>query len=360
MTTFADHLTAARATFHDWLAERDRSARLVVFCHFDADGLAAGALFGRGLERLGFEDAHVVPSGRWENAFSSPSAAERLRALDPAALVVTDLGVNAAGVLDGVPTCYVDHHRPEGTPPGAVISGYDWEPIPCSAWLAFDLLLAETDIDDLLWIAAVGILSDLGDKAPWPRLAEAKKRHTAKWLKEAVVLTNAARRASTFDPRTPLHLLMTGDGPKALSEGAGSDTLAAYRAEVNGELQEARKAAPVFSASEPFALVRLDSACQVHPLIAQQWRGRLKEYAVIAANTGYRPGLVAFSTRTARPDLVLPEIFQSVDVGDAYADDFGHGHDAASGGHLPPAVFNDLLDALGFPAEAHVSENGGG
>jgi single-stranded-DNA-specific exonuclease len=25
------------------------SVRIVVFCHFDADGLAAGALFGRGL-----------------------------------------------------------------------------------------------------------------------------------------------------------------------------------------------------------------------------------------------------------------------------------------------------------------------
>jgi single-stranded-DNA-specific exonuclease len=360
MTDFADGLAAARAAFHGWIAARDKSERLVVFCHFDADGLAAGALFGRGLGRLGFDDVRVVPSGRFENAFFSDSVRERLRALDPAVLVVTDLGVHAAGVLDGVPTCYVDHHRPEGEPHGAVISGYDWDPIPCSAWLAFDLLSARVDVDDLLWIAAVGVLSDLGDKAPWPRLAEAKKRYTAKWLKEAVVLTNAARRASTFDAGTPLHLLMTGDGPKALSEGEGSERLAASRAEVNAELAEARRAAPVFSETEPFALVRLRSACQVHPLIAQQWRGRLSTYAVIAANTGFRPGLVAFSTRTARRDLVLPEIFQGIDVGSAYADDFGHGHDAASGGHLPPSAFNRLLDALGFPAEAHVSEDADG
>lgn len=354
MTDFADHLAAARQTFHGWLEDRDRSARLVVFCHFDADGLAAGALFGRGLERLGFEDVEIVSSGRSENAFFTASVKERLRALNPAALIVTDLGVNEAGVLSGVPTCYVDHHRPEGMPEGAVISGYDWDPIPCSAWLAFDLLDAETDVDDLLWIAAVGTLSDLGDKAPWPRLAKAKKRYTAKWLKEAVVLTNAARRASTFDAGTPLHLLLTGDGPKALSDGPGSEKLAAYRKEVNAELSEARRAAPVFSQSEPFALVRLDSPCQVHPLIAQQWRGRLPKYAVIAANTGYRPGLVSFSTRTARRDLVLPAIFQSIDLGPEYADDFGHGHDAASGGTLPPAAFNALLGALGFPAEAHV------
>lgn len=357
MPSLADALPTARDAFRAWLAARDPGQRLVVYCHFDADGLAAGALFGRALPRLGFEHVEVVPSGRWENAFLSPEATERLAARDPAALVVTDLGVHESGVLDGVPTLYVDHHRPEGLPPGTIVSGYTWAPIPCSAWLAYDLLAAETDVDDLLWIAAVGVLSDLGDKAPWPRLAEAKKRYTAKWLKEAVVLTNAARRASTFDPETPLRLLMTGEGPKALSEGPGSERLATYRKEVAAELAEARKAAPAFSETEPFALVRLHSSCQVHPLIAQQWRGRLPRYAVIAANTGYRPGVVAFSARTARADLSLPEIFQAVDLGPAFAayeNDYGHGHDAASGGHLPPDAFDRLLDRLGFPSSAHV------
>ena len=359
---------AAQSAFRDWLDARDRAAPLVVFCHFDADGLAAGALFGRVLPRLGFERVTVVPSGRDENAFLSDSAAERLGALSPAALIVTDLGVHEAGVLDAIPTLYVDHHRPEGAPPGVVISGYGWDPIPCSAWLAFDLLdaLPEADLDDLLWIAAVGVLSDLGDSAPWPRLAEAKKRYTAKWLKEAVVLTNAARRASTFDPQTPLALLLSGDGPKALSEGPGSDQLAAYRTEVNRELREARRVAPAFSERDPetdiapeglrFALLHLDSPCQVHPLIAQQWRTRLPKYPVIAANRGYLPGTVAFSTRTARDDVSLPALYQSIDLGTEHADRFGHGHDAASGGHLPPAAFNRLLDALGFPASAHLPD----
>lgn len=354
-TPYDEAIVGAREAFRDWLGARDPSARLVVFCHFDADGLAAGALFGRGLARLGFSDVRVVSSGRAENAFFSPEASRRLAALEPAALVVTDLGVNAAGVLKGVPTLYVDHHRPEGLPAGTVVSGYGWDPIPCSAWLAHDLLAGEADVEDLLWIAAVGVLSDLGDKAPWPRLAEAKKRYTATRLKEATVLTNAARRASRFDAETPLALLLEGDGPEALTEGPGSERLAVYRAEVNAAMAEARKAAPVFSATEPFALVRLHSACQVHPLLAQQWRGRLPRYAVIAANTGYRPGGVAFSTRTARTDLSLPAIYRAIDLGPAHADAFGHGHDAASGGHLPPEAFNRLLDALGFGPEAHVS-----
>ncbi|MDF1503008.1 hypothetical protein [Roseisolibacter sp. H3M3-2] len=352
-------LDEARASAGRFLAGRPADARLVVYCHFDADGLAAGALFGRALPRLGFTDVRVVPSGRAESAFSDDARA-RLRALAPDALVVTDLGVRADGVLPGVPTLYVDHHQPDGMPadPAAlVVTGYGWHPIPCSAWLAYELLapLAEEagrPIDDLLWLGAVGTISDLGEKAPWPRLEEARKRWTAKWLKEAVVLTNAARRASAFDVETPLALLMTADHPRALAEDVahGADRLAAYRAEVNAALAEARKAAPAFAAGGgPWALLRLHSGCQVHPLIAQQWRGRLPNHAVIAANTGYLPDAVAFSARTARRDLDLPALLRATGVGDG-SGRFGHGHDQASGGHLAPAAFATLLERLGFDA----------
>ena len=112
---------SATAAFFEPFTPTDH---LVVFCHFDADRLAAGALFGRGLKRLGFTNVSVVPSERGESAFSE-SARDRLGALEPAGLVVTDLGVNKVGVLPGVPTLYIDHHQPGGTPEDAVIvSGY--------------------------------------------------------------------------------------------------------------------------------------------------------------------------------------------------------------------------------------------
>ena len=365
----ADAFPEAVHTFKQWLGAAPRGGRCVVLCHFDADGLAAGALFGRGLPLLGFEDVVVVPSGRDESAFSDGARA-RLAALEPAALVVTDLGVNEAGTLEetGVPVLYVDHHRPSGAPQTAyVVSGYDWDPIPCSAWLAYDLLeAAEPNVDEMReldWIAAVGVLSDLGGKAPWPRLADAKRRHTAKWLKEASVLTNAARRASTFQADAALDLLLRLDGPRDLAEAPAAAPLWAARDEVKREVAEARKAAPVFSERDVevpdvpdglrFALVTVDSACQVHPLIAQQWRTRLPAYPVICANVGYLDGLVAFSTRAARDDVRLPRLYQSIDT-PGWNGRWGHGHDQASGGHLPPDVFNRVLDALGFSEDAHV------
>ena len=107
------------------------------------------------------------------------------------------------------------------------------------------------------------------------------------------------------------------------------------------------------TATQPWALVPLDSPCQIHPLIAQQWRGRLADRVVIAANRGYLPGIVAFSARTARRDLVLPELLRAVDIGPV-GPEFGRGHDQASGGQLPTAQFNRLVDALGFDERARA------
>ncbi len=357
-------LTEARAAARHFFETLPRSARVVVFCHFDADGLAAGAVAGRALPRLGFADVRVVPSGRGESAFGEAARA-RLSDLAPDALVVTDLGVSAAGVLPDVPTLYVDHHQPTGepAPPAVVVSGYGWEPVPTSAWLMWELLAepcaeAGAPIDDLLWVAAVGAMSDLGEKAPWERLPAVRKRFTAKWLKEAVALVNAARRASAFDVSTPLAVLMAADDPRALADPAspGADRLAAYRAEVSAALAEARKRAPVFAGgASPWALVPLDSPCQIHPLIAQQWRGRLPRHAVMGANRGYLPDLVAFSCRTVRPELNLPRLLRgAVDLGPLNAQ-FGNGHDQASGGHLPPAPFGRLLAALGFDGRARAA-----
>lgn len=348
-------LADARASLAAFLDTLPKAGRIVVLCHFDADGLAAGAVLGRALPRLGFQDVHVVPTGRGESAFS-PEARGRLRLLEPAALIVTDLGVHEDGVLHDVPTAFIDHHRPAGEPPGTVVvSGYGWDPIPASAWLAFELLRPLADIDDLDWVAAIGTMSDLGDNAPWPALPAIRKRHTTKWLKEAVVLVNAARRASAFDIATPLRMLMEATDPRQVSqdEKLGASRLHSYRSEVFAELQQARRHAPVFSTTGPYALVRMHSGCQVHPLIAQQWRSRLPKYGVIAANTGYMPGIVAFSMRTSRPDLNLPVLLQSIDLGD-FGGRFGYGHDQASGGHLPPEAFATLLLRLGFPEPAQA------
>ena len=345
------------APFRTFLDGIPPNGRVVVFCHFDADGLAAGALFGRGLQRLqpGWQ-VEVLPSGKGENAFLTPAVREKLLALKPDALLVTDLGVHAHGTLeaDGVPVLYVDHHIPEGYPPAGstVLTGYGLDPVPCSAWLAYELVAAETDLTDLRWVAAIGIISDLGDAAPWPPLAETKKQHTAKWLKEAVAMCNAARRAGEFDLALPLRYLMADDNPRGLAQDA---TLATYRAEVSAALNAARKLPPRFPPkspdASPVALITIDSPCQIHPLIAQQWIQRLPDRVVLCANLGYlADGQVAVAGRTANRDLHIPELLRTAfaRTGATPPTNFAHGHPQASGGHLSTADFALLLRGLGY------------
>lgn len=354
MTIDTGPIDAAQSRFADFLDSISRTTRLVIYCHFDADGLAAGAIFGRGLASGGFGEVRVVPSLRGENAFSD-AARERLRAMAPTALIVTDLGVDARGVLPGVPTAYVDHHRPNGFPDDAtVISAHGWERKTSSAWLAWQLLMPynseDDDIGRLAWLGAVGAMSDYGDEGVGGAIGWLREQYTAKWLKEAVALVNAARRASAFDIETPLALLMRADHPREIAEDTtgGAERLRAYRTEVSAALAEARKAAPTFASGSPWAMLRMESACQIHPLIAQQWRTRLPKYVVIGANRGYLPGIIAFSARTARMDLAIPPLLQAIDVG-PHGGSYGHGHDQASGGQLPPEAFARLCAALGFP-----------
>ena len=98
----------------------------------------------------------------------SSKTAQRLARHDPQALLVADLGSRGRPILEGVPTLLIDHHRPDGVPPGAtLITGYGREPTPTSGLLAYWAAGAVADVDDLLWIAAISLLSDLGDDAPF-------------------------------------------------------------------------------------------------------------------------------------------------------------------------------------------------
>ena len=341
-------LEAARAAFAAFLENSPRVRRTVGLHDSDADGVAAGVVWRLGLERLGYADlARVIPD-RERNAWT-PANRAKVEAARPETLYVMDLGSQSAPVIPGVPTCFIDHHRPEGAPPGdTLISAYAWDPIPNTSLLVWELLRPLTNVEDLDWIAAIGTLSDLGDKAPFTLIEDAKKKYKAKYLREATTLINASRRASHYNPEAAARALLTYPDPRSLTESTDADVLElrAARAEVKEALEEAKKAAPTFAGRA--ALIRLNSSCQIHPLMAQIWRTRLPKYIVIAANEGYLPGRVNFSVRSASGINVL-EFLREIDLGLPEGEgNYGHGHDQASGGSLPHAYWELFLERLGF------------
>src|ERR1044071_79419 len=101
-----------------------RHERTVALHDSDADGVSAGVVWQRAFERAGFSQALRVIPDRERNAWTKTNK-ERVRACAPAGLFVLDLGSQPEPIIENVPTCFIDHHRPEGVPPETtLISAY--------------------------------------------------------------------------------------------------------------------------------------------------------------------------------------------------------------------------------------------
>lgn len=332
----------------------------LIATHHDADGLSAGALLARAWEeRFGVRpELRIV--GRGENAWDDDFAGW-LEGREMGGLVVADLGLAERRLAPGVPLCVVDHHVPTGAPTDAtVLSGYEEDPVPSTSVIAFwcaEGLLGEEAADHFLWLSAIGLLGDYGDKAGFAIIADAKKRYRAGKLREATSLVNAPRRSASGDARPALALLMKASDPADVVSGDHPEhaVCEAARQEVNAAVTEARRQPPRFGSryGAAVAIVRTDSPCQVHPLIAQSWVGRLRGATVFAANAAFEPGQVNFSGRGGRDaDIVSLLARHRPDGADPRR--YGNGHRRAAGGALSFPEWNAFCDDLGFGPEVKV------
>lgn len=348
--------TAARAetasTFAKAIQTFDRTRPVWILGHNDADGLSATALFARAFGAAGWV-VRIRIVGRGESPWSDAMRTEL--ADEPAGgVVIADLGVRDALPKPGVPTVVVDHHIPGISPDGAtVISGHGQDPIPTSSLLAFWCAGALAEAEPWLWLAAMGLIGDMSDKAGFPEM-EAARRFGVTALRDAVALVNAPRRSASGDAAPALALLMAADGPKDVLSGKRPEVavVLAARAEVKRELEAARRVGPVVR--NEVALIRFASPTQIHPLIAQQWRGRLRDKIVMAANMGYRLGWVHFAVRSGEDRDLVAFLAEHRPPG---ADEmYGSGHRQATGGALRPADWNVFITRLGFGPEATVPD----
>ncbi len=345
LANISDVSGAAASAMTEALDRFDRARPVLVMCHFDADGLSAAAILIRALIGAGRQACPFV-IGKGETPWDADMA-ERLAAQSPGGLILLDLGTRADPVLPGCPTLVIDHHVPTGTPRDAItLSGNGLSPEPTTALLAWWAAAALGDQGDLLWLAALGLIGDMAEDCGFPELAEAQRRWGKTALRDAVSLINAPRRTSRADASPALRLLLDADGPKAITKGQTPDALAlhAAKAEVRAAMEDAKRAPPLIAGD--VALLQLDSACQIHPLIAQQWRGRLRDKVVIAANRGYRPGWVHFAARSASGRNLID--FLAAHRPAAADGRYGNGHAQATGGALRNADWNSFVATLGL------------
>ena len=376
--TFADEVGGR---FVAWLETlpKGKASRLYVVCDSDGDGLPAGALLMRALREAGYGDVEGECRRKGESAWGEEIGSrlrERAAAQGIDGLLVTDLGSRDGVILRGaegeaVPLLLIDHHRPIGQPEGSVlITAYgtgdaagDGKDIATSGllcWWCARALVGEAKAGDWLWLAGISIVSDLGDKAAFAELAEAKARFGGGALRDATTLLNAPRRTADGRADAALALLVKANGPKEVTSGVYPETAALARAkeEVGEALAAARKQPPRFSKAvreelgADLVAIRMHTGCQVHPLVAQQWRGRFAKSVVFGVNTGYRPGWVSFSGR-APAGVNLIEFLARHRPPEADTT-YGLGHNQASGGSLPVPVWNRWIQEIGFGKEMVV------
>ena len=361
------------ADFVGWVNRlpHGRATRVHILCDSDADGLPAGAILVRTLRAAGFAEVSAEPRLKGESAWGD-EVLERLRLRDPDALIVADLGSRDGDLLPGVPTLLLDHHCPIGKPDDALLltaygtgatdsDGKDLATTGLMAWWCARALVGEEQAGQWLWLAGISILSDLGDKAPFAELAEAKKRFGGGALRDATSLLNAPRRTAAGNATAALRLLLRADNPRQILSGEFEETveLLAAKAEVAAALGSARKLPPRFSVKvreelgADLVAIRIDTPCQVHPLVAMQWRGRFPKSVVVGVNTGYRPGWVHFSGR-APAGVNLLEFLARHRPPEADSS-YGLGHNQASGGALPVPVWNQWAEEVGFGPEMQVA-----
>lgn len=238
------------------------------------------------------------------------------------------------------------------------------------------------------WLAVAGTIGDLGTTIKWeppfPNMAQCLKKYTKKGLNDCVSLLNGPRRTDRYDVRSAWDAMLqaseaaAGEGEEYkanLLKIINNKRLIEARQDINLEIERCRRAPPKFSKDGRIAVVRINSAFQVHPIIATRWAGHLdskKLEIVMAANEGYLPGMVNFSCRIARVARaraaeegreisiikMLEEAARGSETGDLrerLGESFARGHNEASGGIVRVAEFEELIKILGVGEKADRS-----
>lgn len=320
----------------------------------------------RTLTHLGLDpaniDVHLVEKG---TTVHSQSQREPMAKKDPAYIIVLDQGSVAGPPIVDLPTTQaliIDHHLSDVFPKDAkVVSACHYPPVSTSSLLTYEICKAlDPDIASACaYLACIGTHGDLGNTLKWsppfPDMTETFKVYTKKSINDAVSLVNAPRRTAKYDVITAWEALLKSTDPKDL---VTNGRLQGARAEINNEVELNTHTPPKFSYDGRIAVLRINTATQVHPVIATRWAGYLNSKAleiVICANSGYLPGMVNFSCRIARcarsrdpPVNIIESLKAAAELStdglkDRLGESFARGHKEASGGIVPTAAFEELM-----------------
>jgi single-stranded DNA-specific DHH superfamily exonuclease len=291
---------------------------------FDADGICAAALFKRCLG-----GSTQVVSGRLHLPLLE----------QPAELVyLLDLSCPEREFPWAQPTIVIDHHPLPRLAPANALLLHRLD--RCTAWLAHELFWGEGGPH--AWIAALGILSDLGDSVASPLLRGELERWGINPLRQVTSLINSAHRAGG-SCQLALQALLEHDSPPHLlhSQQPAVTYLRQCQRKVKKRLGQAKQVAP--QQRGQLAVIQFESDCPVQSIIAQIWKARLANRVVLAANRRTDRPEVHVSARS-RGGLNAIEILAGLGL-------TVRGHAQSAGAVLTPQQWETFMET--FSAYSH-------
>ncbi|OIW28109.1 DHH family protein [Coniochaeta ligniaria NRRL 30616] len=364
----ADQIESARNFILECVAANEKT---LIVPDKDADGLTSGSILQKTLVLLGLGPAlisvHLLQKGGNIHGDEERAA---MAAYNPSYIFILDQGSRKSPPVISPPhkALVIDHHYAldDDLPQHSLhVTACNSPPVSTSSLLTYLICseLHEQVSTACDWLCIMGTHGDLGNTLKWqppfPDMSAAFKKYTKKAINDAVSLINAPRRTSSYQVRAAWDALTAASGPGDL---LSNRTLLAARAEVNAEVERCTHTAPQFSSDAKIAVFRISSAAQIHPVIATRWAGHLssaKLEVVLVANEGYLPEMVNFSCRVPRsararsPPVNIIEVLGSVadrapdtTLRKRLGDSFARGHKEASGGIVPKAEFEELMNIL--------------
>ena len=291
-----------------------------------------------------------------------------MAAKKPGYIIVLDQGsISAPPLVDEPETksLILDHHLSDVFPERSqVVSACHYPPVATTSLLTYEICktLHPSLESSCAFLACIGTHGDLGNTLKWnppfPDMKETFKTYTKKSINDAVSLLNAPRRTAKYDVITAWEALLQSKEPKDLLTNG---RLQSARAEINEEVEMNTHTPPTFTPDGRIAVLKINSAAQVHPIIATRWAGHLNSKAleiVMVANYGYLEGMVNFSCRIARcarsrdpPINIIDSLKAAADLStdglkERMGETFARGHKEASGGIVPATAFEELMVLL--------------
>lgn len=337
--------------FKEFIEKIKDKQRIQILSHTDSDGLCSAVIIYKVLQRLGLNPLDIIYPEKGENIFCSsgaiPPLQEKLKQINPDALFVLDLGINADIIPQNTPALFIDHHYIYPCAGNALyISSYgDKNPRPASL-LTYDLCHGVCDVKDLGHLAVIGTIGNLGADNPFNITSSINEDYSMAEIKEISVLINSAKRASVYDIAAALKMIMQLSSPRQIinKELPEVELLQRYRDEVNYECKKARHIAPVFKWK--VALISFSNPCDIGGLLASMWANQLQNYLVITVNFGYIPQKAEFIIKTNTKIDVI-KFMESVKPKNILYK-IALGHKSGAGGIVDLNLWKQMAENMGY------------